>query len=132
MGIEIQWTDSLESLAKVLYDSAIDVGAVCACVMTSRGCSFVLFRLQPTWCLDRGVQKCGYISREKMTTGPLAERYGVTITLMNLNQATAARLTLALHLLILKVNSNSLLCHLYYCVNQLSLFVYVSFIFSSR
>src|SRR4029434_2989510 len=60
------------------------------------------------------------------------ERYGVTITLMNLNQATAARLMLALHLLILKVNSNSLLCHLYYCVNQLSLFVYVSFIFSSR
>src|SRR4029434_1971047 len=38
------------------------------------------------------------------------ERYGVTITLMNLNQATAARLTLALHLLISKVNSNSLLC----------------------
>ena len=38
------------------------------------------------------------------------ERYGVKITLMNLNQATAARLTLALHLLILKVNSNSLLC----------------------
>src|SRR4029434_8709438 len=37
------------------------------------------------------------------------ERYGVKITLMNLNQATAARLTLALHLLILKVNSNSLL-----------------------
>src|SRR4029434_9860596 len=31
------------------------------------------------------------------------ERYGVTITLMNLNQATAVRLTLALHLLILKV-----------------------------
>src|SRR4029434_3548337 len=72
MGIEIQWTDSLESLAKVLYDSAIDVGAVCACVMTSRGCSFVLFRLQPTWCLGRGVQKCGYISRKKTTTGPLA------------------------------------------------------------
>src|SRR4029434_6064718 len=72
MGIEIQWTDSLESLAKVLFDSAIDVGAVCACVMTSRGCSFVLFRLQPTWCLGRGVQKCGYISREKMTTGALA------------------------------------------------------------
>src|SRR4029434_7199895 len=38
------------------------------------------------------------------------ERYRVTITLMNLNQATAARLTLALHLLISKVNSNSLLC----------------------
>src|SRR4029434_1291557 len=38
------------------------------------------------------------------------ERYGVTITLMNLNQATAARLMLALLLLISKVNSNSLLC----------------------
>src|SRR4029434_5835056 len=38
------------------------------------------------------------------------ERYRVTITLMNLNQATTARLTLALHLLISKVNSNSLLC----------------------
>src|SRR4029434_1375152 len=38
------------------------------------------------------------------------ELYGVTITLMNLNQATAARLMLALHLLISKVNSNSLLC----------------------
>src|SRR4029434_9854425 len=37
------------------------------------------------------------------------ERYGVTITFMNLNQATAARLTLALHLLVSKVNSNSLL-----------------------
>src|SRR4029434_7363291 len=36
------------------------------------------------------------------------ERYGVKITLMNLNQATAARLTLALHPLILKVNSNSI------------------------
>src|SRR4029434_3425152 len=41
------------------------------------------------------------------------ERYGVTITLMNLNQATAARLTLAVHLLISKVHSNSLL---YYSV----------------
>ena len=29
-----QWTDSLESLAKVLNDSAIDVGAVCTCAMT--------------------------------------------------------------------------------------------------
>src|SRR4029434_762243 len=38
------------------------------------------------------------------------ERYEVKITLMNLNQATAARLTLALHLSLLKVNSNSLLC----------------------
>src|SRR4029434_348022 len=38
------------------------------------------------------------------------ERYGVKITLMNLNQATAAQLTLALHLLISKVNSNSVLC----------------------
>src|SRR4029434_1556931 len=37
------------------------------------------------------------------------ERYGVTITLMNLNQATAVRLTLALHLLISKVNSYCLL-----------------------
>src|SRR4029434_6155238 len=34
------------------------------------------------------------------------ERYGVKITFMNLNQATAAWLTLALHLLILKVNSS--------------------------
>src|SRR4029434_10959836 len=110
----------------------------------SRARSFC-FRLQPTWRLGRGVQKCGYISRKKMTTGPLAmlakclfrqrggettitpkhlsilhaitlqeyrvfERYGVKITLMNLNQATASRLTLALHLLISKVNSNSLLC----------------------
>src|SRR4029434_8226496 len=38
------------------------------------------------------------------------ERYGVKISLINLNQATASRLTLALALLILKVNSNSLLC----------------------
>src|SRR4029434_8783292 len=38
------------------------------------------------------------------------ERYEVKITLMNLNKATVARLTLALHLLLLKVNSNSLLC----------------------
>ena len=38
-----QWTDSLESLAKVLYDSTIDVVAVCACTMTSRARSFVLF-----------------------------------------------------------------------------------------
>src|SRR4029434_2353942 len=38
------------------------------------------------------------------------ESYGVKITLMNLNRATAVRLTLALHLLISKVNSNSLLC----------------------
>src|SRR4029434_6355879 len=37
------------------------------------------------------------------------ELYGVTITLMNLNQATAVRLTLALHLLISKVNSYCLL-----------------------
>src|SRR4029434_6705420 len=49
------------------------------------------------------------------------EGYGVKITLMNLNQATAARLMLALHLLILKVNSNSLLCscHLFHCVQPL-------------
>src|SRR4029434_6014399 len=62
------------------------------------------------------------------------ECYGVKITLMNLNQATAAQLTLALHLLISKVNSNSLLClcHLFHCVNQLSLFVYFIFNFSSR
>ena len=62
------------------------------------------------------------------------ERYGVTIMLLNLNQATAAWLTLALQLLISKVNSNSLLCwcHWFHCVNQLSLFVYVSFIVSSR
>src|SRR4029434_1382615 len=30
------------------------------------------FRLQPTWRLGRGAQKCGYISRKKTTTGPLA------------------------------------------------------------
>src|SRR4029434_3421269 len=63
------------------------------------------------------------------------ERYGATITLTNLNQATAARLTLALQLVISKVNSSRpCLCvsNLFHCVNQLSLFVYVSFIFSSR
>src|SRR4029434_7269124 len=38
------------------------------------------------------------------------ERYGVKITLMNFNQALTKRVTLALHLLKLKVNSNSLLC----------------------
>src|SRR4029434_1905348 len=72
LRIGSQCTDSLESLAKVLYDSAIDVGAVCTCAMTPRASSFVLSRLQPTWHLGRGVQKCGYISHEKMTTGPLA------------------------------------------------------------
>src|SRR4029434_1742208 len=67
-----QWADSLESLAKVLFDSAIDSSAVCACAMTSHAHSLVFFRPPPTCRLGRGVQKCGYISCEKMTTGPLA------------------------------------------------------------
>ena len=139
MGIENRFLLSSEPKSLTITLSIPDCR--CACAMTSHAHSLVLFRPQPTWRLGRDVQECGYISREKMTTGPIAmlgkrlfrqrgeipkhlsiqhaitlqecrvfERYGVTITLMNLNQATTARLTLALHLLISKVNSNSLLC----------------------
>ena len=56
------WIDSLE----VLNGSAINSSAV----TRAQPC---LFRPQPTWRLGRGVQKCGYISRKKTTTG-LAKR----------------------------------------------------------
>lgn len=58
-----QWIETLESLAKVLDDSAIDSSAVFACAMMSHARRLVLFRPQPTCRLGRGVQKCGYISQ---------------------------------------------------------------------